>query len=763
MNIIETLIPEKNKAWHYKIHPYFTKQPSNIVGEYIRHYTKENDVVLDLFAGTGVTGIEALTNKRKAILFDLSPFACFISEETVRSPIDLSILQKEYQKIFEEIETLEEKVWSLSEKELENYKIRDWYPKKIKLPKNADFDFVDELFDKKQLIVFARLFKLIKKIENDDVRNQTRLTFSATMSRVNLTYMVSKTRGENRFGDGGPTIFGTYRYARPKEPCVLKVTPAFLRRTKEMLKAKSICNSEIGSFFNDENFKIYNDSATNILKYIKPESVDYIYTDPPYGAHISYLDLSTMWNAWLGFKVTDEIKQNEIIEGGDLQLSREHYLDMLFKSAKNSYEVLKDGSYLSLVFQHKDTNLWFRVLDCFRDIGFNPENMIHQPTKTTSMHKKKNPLNVFGDQIIVNFVKKKHIPVAKVTTREDANILYLIEKTAKEVITNKVEASSEEIQQAVLNELYLKNKVHKKFVKDINIIDILNNNFVQNSYGKWMIKSVERRGVVENLKPEERIFFVVTSLLREKEKVSFDEVVSTVNIQAANGHIFTEKDSLNLLEDIAERSSDGKFYSLTKDWDKIPKSKTNKKQNDLFNATQSFDDLSEHDKIIFKLAELGQKLGYNIHIGKTEQRKNPLLHETSNFTKFPFTSNNIKAYDKNKIEQIDITFLDRENDVVYAFEIETSTTVKSGLERFYSLLNAGYSQVASKGLCIIIPNSKERLRTLQKELVDGTFAGQPFYMERRVKYCFVDEIMNIIKSNDIKEIDDINVFLKQII
>jgi hypothetical protein len=30
---------EKSKAWHYKIHSYYTKQPSNVVGEYIRHFS----------------------------------------------------------------------------------------------------------------------------------------------------------------------------------------------------------------------------------------------------------------------------------------------------------------------------------------------------------------------------------------------------------------------------------------------------------------------------------------------------------------------------------------------------------------------------------------------------------------------------------------------------------------------------------------------------------------------------------------------------
>jgi adenine-specific DNA methylase len=46
--------------------------------------------------------------------------------------------------------------------------------------------------------------------------------------------------------------------------------------------------------------------------------VDYIYTDPPYGSKIPYLDLSIMWNEWLELPVDDEDYANEAIEGGEM-------------------------------------------------------------------------------------------------------------------------------------------------------------------------------------------------------------------------------------------------------------------------------------------------------------------------------------------------------------------------------------------------------------------------------------------------------------
>src|SRR4030042_5206593 len=67
-------------ARHYGVHPYFTRRPPNVVRAYIEQYSREGDVVLDPFGGTGVTAIEAMLLGRQAIHNDLNPFANFIAK-----------------------------------------------------------------------------------------------------------------------------------------------------------------------------------------------------------------------------------------------------------------------------------------------------------------------------------------------------------------------------------------------------------------------------------------------------------------------------------------------------------------------------------------------------------------------------------------------------------------------------------------------------------------------------------------------------------
>ena len=64
---------------HYGVHPYFTRRPFNVVRDYITHYSKEGDRVLDPFGGSGVTAIEAFLENRTGIQNDINPLANFIA------------------------------------------------------------------------------------------------------------------------------------------------------------------------------------------------------------------------------------------------------------------------------------------------------------------------------------------------------------------------------------------------------------------------------------------------------------------------------------------------------------------------------------------------------------------------------------------------------------------------------------------------------------------------------------------------------------
>jgi len=82
----------------YNAHSYHTKVPPEGIVPYILHYTELGDLILDPFAGSGMTGVAALMTGRRVILNDLSPAACHIGYNYC-TPCDVESLKREFDRI----------------------------------------------------------------------------------------------------------------------------------------------------------------------------------------------------------------------------------------------------------------------------------------------------------------------------------------------------------------------------------------------------------------------------------------------------------------------------------------------------------------------------------------------------------------------------------------------------------------------------------------------------------------------------------------
>jgi len=77
-------INSKGHTAQYRMHKYYARRPYNVFRSLVEHYTKPNDIVLDVFCGGGVTIFESLAVNRKVIGVDLNPLATFITEMQVK-------------------------------------------------------------------------------------------------------------------------------------------------------------------------------------------------------------------------------------------------------------------------------------------------------------------------------------------------------------------------------------------------------------------------------------------------------------------------------------------------------------------------------------------------------------------------------------------------------------------------------------------------------------------------------------------------------
>lgn len=107
----------------YNAHSYHTKVPHKAIMRYIEHYTKPNDVVLDGFCGTGMTGVAAahLGQGRSAVLLDLSPIATFIARN-LNGSLDAIGFSRAATKLVADIQKTENSLYATNHT---GWKVRD--------------------------------------------------------------------------------------------------------------------------------------------------------------------------------------------------------------------------------------------------------------------------------------------------------------------------------------------------------------------------------------------------------------------------------------------------------------------------------------------------------------------------------------------------------------------------------------------------------------------------------------------------------------
>lgn len=391
---------------HYGVHPYFTRRPFNVVRDYIKRFSQEGDRVLDPFGGSGVTAIEALLENRTGIQNDINPLANFIASG-IADLIEGDITS--YRAAFVMVrDRCEQRVRALDEMDdesiartLEGLVL----PENVPLPASADVRHFRDLFSPKQLAALAILRDAVEAIENRPAQSAMRLAWSASLTKLNRTFLSAEGRAESR---GGSSIFSIYRYKVAAKPVELPPWPTFQERALNVLAAKEEVDTAIeyrqqtGGF--SGRFETHNADIDELPSLIEP--VDYIFTDPPYGAHISYLDLSTLWNAWHGAAPSQWQREHELIVGGDLSHSEAAYVQRLRESVETCFKLLKRRRWLSIVFQHWSPVYFHAILSGAASAGSDLRAAISQiGDPVWSMHKKKNRESVLAGEMILTFLK----------------------------------------------------------------------------------------------------------------------------------------------------------------------------------------------------------------------------------------------------------------------------------------------------------------------------------------------------------------------
>ena len=728
----------------YLMHKYWARKPHNVVSEYIKNYTKEGEIVLAPFCGSGPTPIEAIKLGRKAVGIDLDPVATFITRMTA-IPMDIDKIKSAFEelknnckdeinrmyktrckkcngvasiicthwdnstpiKIYYSCSNCSKKSDKKPDdedlkliKKVEKMEVPYWYPKKklyydsngfLKKEKNES---IPDLFTKRNLISLTILLENINKIKDDKTRELFKFAFTSLTHLASKMTPVRPTRPMSSF-------WAMHSYWVPPIFMVSNVWHLFdsaINGTQGIIEGKTDSNNQINYYKEAKKFEDLTDGANILLKthnaleltqIIPKNSIDYVFTDPPYGGAVQYFELSTLWASWLKIDLNykDEVTINK-----QQDKDFNYYHKMLTAAFKQVYDVLKRGKYMTVTFHSTDIKVWTSIIKAVVLAGFDLEKIVYQPPARPSA---KGLLQPYGSAVGDYYIRfRKPESEILLTPEEVSQERYerVVLEAAKRILAERGEPT---IYQHILNGIIVELKqegvllsgkqnpdeIMKEHLKDeftlINVKDEKGRTIGK----KWWFKDPKSIQYLELVPLSDRVETAIVDVLHEKVKASFDDVLQKIFEKFPNALTPDTQDIKGILEEYAERTSDGK-------WVLKP----------IFKIRES-----EHSKMVYLLGVLGQKLGYDIWIGMREQG------ESYNKVKLSSLINNkrlvfrfIPVTDLDRVKQIDVIWLD-EGRAKYEFEVENTTAITEAIVRGSNIPHDTIKRL------IIIPKEREKL------------------------------------------------------
>ncbi len=242
-----------------------------------------------------------------------------------------------------------------------NASTRLGYPK-TKLPFGVNtrqaiahgLDTIEALYTPRNLYAVAWLWDVARRWPEADVSLKLMFTVTSLYQRVTRL-------SEFRFWGGSGNIANYNVPMIFNEQNVYKV---FRRKAKTIRDYLATWAEKP-----DTPFCISTQSATN-LSTIPDNSIDYIFTDPPFGSNINYSEMNFLWEAWLGV-FTDT--QHEAIINQVQGKTIDAYRELMTAAFSEMYRVLKPERWLTLEFHNSSAEVWSALQTALSASGFTVE------------------------------------------------------------------------------------------------------------------------------------------------------------------------------------------------------------------------------------------------------------------------------------------------------------------------------------------------------------------------------------------------------
>ncbi|HDR9286176.1 TPA: DNA methylase [Burkholderia multivorans] len=168
--------------------------------------------------------------------------------------------------------------------------------------------------------------------------------------------------GPTHFSQVNRMLAGVYYVAAQHAEC----SPWYILGGKLDRLVKAFSNSKVGAGGTAVN------TGTAACLPLPDSSIDYIFTDPPFGENLPYAELNFLVEAWHGVitqarldAIVDRAKENRAA-----QKSVDDYRRLMADCFKEYFRVLKPGRWMTVVFSNTQAAVWNGLQTAMQEAGF---------------------------------------------------------------------------------------------------------------------------------------------------------------------------------------------------------------------------------------------------------------------------------------------------------------------------------------------------------------------------------------------------------
>jgi DNA modification methylase/transcriptional regulator with XRE-family HTH domain len=259
--------------------------------------------------------------------------------------------------------------------------IRSWYPD-VSISARREMyircalhlqgiNAVADFYTPRNLLALSRIWEEVAAVPNPRLRQALAFAFS------NVAWHGTRMRRYNARGGQRPLTGTLYIPQLSVETNVLEVMAHKVQQIASYYRAFAP---------NDVPAPVIRIGSATSLGDIPSESIDYVFTDPPFGSNIFYADCNLIWESWLGgiTNAESEAVVNRSLKPSNGGKTVDDYQQLMLASLQEAHRVLKPGAWMTLVFHNTDEKVWAALQAAAMGAGFEIEQAANLNRKQQS-------------------------------------------------------------------------------------------------------------------------------------------------------------------------------------------------------------------------------------------------------------------------------------------------------------------------------------------------------------------------------------------